>query len=108
MDLLVNILEQHGVGVALAAAIGFVAWRLFKHVISNHKEDRKIWKETLDSQQKLVMNHMTHLEASNTDVAKGLEVHVENSKRDTAEIVKAIETQTKMIQTYLSANNTGA
>lgn len=101
MDLLLKILEQHGIGVALAIGVGLVAWRLLVYILHSHKEDRKVWKETLDSQQKLVMNHMTHLEQSNHDVIKGLETHGDNARRDTAEIVKAIETQTQMFKTCL-------
>ena len=100
MDLLMKILEQHGLGVALAAVVGAVCWRLLKHILSSHGEDRKVWKETLDTQQQLVMNHMTHLNQSNSEMTQALAQHDKNSENNTGAIVKAIETQTQVLKAY--------
>lgn len=100
MDLLLKILEQHGIGVALSVVIGIVCWRLLKHILSSHGEDRKVWKGTLDIQQQLVMNHITHLNQSNIEMAKFLEQHDKNSEKNANAIVKAIETQTQVLKAY--------
>ena len=100
MDTLVKILEEHGLGVAMAVAIGAVCWFLLRNIMGNYKEDRMIWKETLDGQQKLVMNHMTHLQQAQNDVCGSLEQHDKNAERNASEICKAIETQTMVLKAF--------
>jgi hypothetical protein len=96
--MLVRVLEQHGLGVAIAAAIGFVAWYLLRHLMSNHKEDRKTWKESLDAQQVLITNHLTHLDKSNAIICQSIERHDQSSKHNSEAIVKAIESQTEVLR----------
>jgi hypothetical protein len=100
MDLLMKILEQHGLGVALAAVVGYGFWRLVKYILNSHGEDRKVWKEALDMQQQLVMNHITHLNQSNAEIIQTLEQHDKNSENNASAIVKAIEAQTQVLKAY--------
>jgi len=98
MDVLINLLEQHGLGVALSAAIGCVAWYLLRYITCGHKEDRRIWKETLDAQQLLIMNHLSHLDRSNIEISQAVSQHDKNAERNSAAIVKAIESQTAVFK----------
>jgi uncharacterized protein HemX len=98
LEPLINILEKHGLGVALAAGVGCVAWYLLRYIMNSHKEDRKTWRENIEMQHNLVTNHLSHLEQSNALICKSLEQHDKNSEKNTQQIVSAIESQTKVFK----------
>jgi negative regulator of sigma E activity len=100
MEPLVTILEQHGLGVAMAVAVCLVAWFLLRHIINAQKEDRKIWHETLQKQQLLIENHLTHLTASSESTLQMLQHHDENSGKNSDNIVRAIDAQTNLMRAY--------
>lgn len=103
MDILFKVLEQHGLGVVLAVATGAVCWFLLRSLISNHKEDRTTWKSTLDAQQILINNHINHLTDSHKDMVILIRQHDNNSKRNSDDIVKAIEGQTSVLKTMFNS-----
>jgi hypothetical protein len=98
MEVLYKVLEQHGIGVAIAVGVSLVAWFLLRHIINNHKDDRNAWREAIAVQQNLTTNHLTHLNVVTEGMCKLLQQHDISSQRNSDCIVRAIATQTDLLK----------
>jgi negative regulator of sigma E activity len=98
MEAWYRVLEQHGIGVTIAVGVSLVAWFLLRHIINNHKDDRKAWQDSLSSQQNMTMNHLTHLNAASESMCQLLQQHDKNSQRNSDDVVRAIDAQTNLLK----------
>jgi len=82
--------------------IGFTF--LLKHILNEHKADRRRWLDIIREQNKIIGNHIDHLTKSNNKVVTYLKKHDTKTEFLSKQIVNAINNQTEIMKAWRSNN----
>lgn len=94
------ILSEYGAIAATATIFIGLCWFLLKHILSDHKDDRKKWLEIVKKQNCIIGNHIDHLTKSTNNMAYNLKRHDDKSAMLSKQIVDAINNQTEMMKIW--------